>query len=169
MKALSLFLFFFTFQLVSAAQTPTFKTAVEYNDYIIALQVKVGESIGNFNKAVDSGSLSYANAMRERIVKVAEEALVRLRKMPAYNGNSSLKAATIPLFEFYKSCAENEYKEMITLVLGGGKIDDAVMERINKLVTQVTERENVLDQKFGAEQKKFAKDNNFTLSGDESE
>lgn len=166
MKAISLFLLLFGFQFVAAAQTPSFKTAVEYNDYIIALQNKVGKCIADFNKAVDSGSLSYANAMREKIVKAADEALVKLKKMPAYNGNSSFREATIPLFAFYKSCAETEYKEMVNLVLGGKEIDDAVIARVNELVVLVTEKENKLDQQFAAEQRKFARENNFTLSGD---
>lgn len=169
MKTVSLLLLLFGFQLVTAAQTPSFKTAVEYNDYIIALQNKVGASIAEFNKAVDSGSLSYANATREKIVKAADEALIKLKKLPAYKGNSSFREATIPLFAFYKGCAENEYKELVNLVLGGKPIDDAVMTRINELIAQVTEKENKLDQQFAAEQKKFARDNNFTLSGDSPE
>lgn len=166
MRTLWTLLFAIGFQLVSVAQSPTFKTAVEYNDYIVGQQKRVFNAINEFNKSVDSGSVRYSHSKREAIVAVVDDALIQLRKLPAYKGDGGLKAATIPLFEFYKTSAEVEYKEMIDLVLGSENIDDSIMKRINQLVAQVTEKEKKFDADFAAAQQKFAVDNHFTLSTD---
>jgi hypothetical protein len=164
MKNLILSLFLFGSWLVSAAQTPSFKSAVEYNNYIIALQSKVGESVGNFIKSFESRDLSLTNSMRENIVGAAEEGIVKLKSLPAYKGNSNFKNASIRLFEFYKICGETEYKELVSLTLGDKQKKEGATERVNQLVTDVTKKEKNLDDQFLSEQKKFAKDNDFDLS-----
>lgn len=165
MRILYALLFVCGFQLVSVAQTPTFKTAVEYNDYIITQQNRVLTAITDFNLSLDSGSIRYAHSKRDVIASVADDALLKLKKLPAYKGNTQFRAVTITLFEFYKSSAEVEYKEMIDLVMRPEKITNEIMKRINQLVDQVSDYEKKLDANFAEAQQKFATDNNFTLSG----
>jgi hypothetical protein len=164
MKNLTLFLFLLGSWLVTAAQTPSFKTAVEYNNYIVALQTKVGESISNFSKAVESMDLSRSTTLRENIVAVANDGLVKLKSLPAYKGNSSFKNASIRLFEFYKSCAQTEYKELVSLILGDQQKLAVSTERVNQLVAEITNKEKKLDESYLSEQKQFAKDNDFGLT-----
>ena len=166
MRLFYFLLFFVGMSLSTSAQKVEFKTGLEYNNYIIDLQSRIGQSIAAFNSSVDSGSASYTHSKRELIVKTVDEVLVKMKKLPAYNGNSEFRSASISLFEFYKACAEKEYKELVDLVLGSSQLNDAGKKRLNELMADVTSKEQVFDENFAAAQKKFADANNFTLSSD---
>lgn len=164
MKNLTLSLFLLVSWVVTAAQTPSFKTAVEYNNYIVDLQTKVSASISNFSKSFESRDFSLTNTMRENIVEVAKESLVKLKSMPAYKGNSNFKNASIRLFEFYKSCAQTEYKELVSLILDDKQKKEGSTERLNQLLAEVTKKEKSVDDSYLSEQQQFANDNDFRLA-----
>ena len=158
---------FFVFGLLQSAnaQTPKFASAVEYNDYIVGLQSKIGASMNDMLASLDSGSLAYSNKKLDDFKKTTVDAIAKLRALPGYKGNTRFRDAASQLFEFYKSCAENEFRELVALVLATNPPED-LAQRLSGLQTQVDGKEKKFDAMFQSEQEKFAKDNNFTLSSE---
>jgi hypothetical protein len=164
MKKLAFALFFCISYISLVAQSkPIFKTGVEYNDYIVNLQMGIMNSITDFTATFDSTSKTYTESKRLALVNNSKNSLAKLKLMPAFKGNMSFRNAAIKLFEFYQLIAETDYKKMVD-ILFKEKITDADKAIMDELVKSVTEKESVFDKAFLGEQKKFAKENNFTLS-----
>jgi hypothetical protein len=162
MKYLISFLLLIGISQFSIAQKTKFATAIEYNDYIVGLQNKIGVSINDFVTSLDSASLRHSTKMLNTLTHIIEDAIVKVKAMPSFKGNTSFKEATLQLFVFYKICSQNEYKEMMNLILAE-KQPDNLIEKLNELQTRVAKNEEKIDGIFQAEQMKFAKANKFEL------
>lgn len=163
MRHLFFFLFVFGLSQFSSAQTPKFATPVAYNDYIVDQQYKISATVNQLIESLDSGNLAYSTTKLDAMKKASDEAIARIKGLPAFKGNTSFRDAAAELFVFYKTCAENEFKELVVLLLGSSKPDN-YMDRIAALQKQVDEKEKKLDDVYISEQKKFARDNNFTIA-----
>jgi hypothetical protein len=164
MKKLAFALFFCVSYVSLVAQPkPTFKTAVEYNDYIVDMQMGIMNSIAAFTASFDSTSKTFTESKRLALVANSKNSIAKLKLMPAFKGNINFRNAAIKLFEFYQLIAEADYKKMVDIIFKQ-KITDADKVTLDELVKSVTEKEAVFDKAFLGEQKKFATANNFTLS-----
>jgi hypothetical protein len=164
MKKIAFALFFcISYISVVAQPKPIFNTAVDYNDYIVDMQMGIMNSIAAFTATFDSTSKTYTESKRLALVANSKNSLAKLKLMPAFKGNINFRNAAIKLFEFYQMIAETEYKKMADIIFKE-KITDADKMNMDELIKSVTEKEDVLDKAFLGEQKKFAAANNFTLS-----
>lgn len=141
-----------------------FKEANAYNDYIVDLQNQIGERMLAFNEAV-----SMSDATRESVqpdydtlLLVTKNCIAKLKKLPAYEGNVSLRNTAQQLFEFYQKTIEQDYKEMVDLIFGS-TLDEAALARLTVIMEKITADEKVYDENFAKEQQAFATKYNFEL------
>lgn len=164
MKHTVLFLLLFTASVAAPAQT-TFKDAVEYNDYIIVKQQRIGVLLTEYiSMATDSlPSAEKLEMKRKSAVTEVKKLVGDLKKMPAWKGNTAFRDASITLFVFYQSTLDNEFKEIAEILLKP-EITEADYKRIEELQKSISTREGPLDDVFLEAQRKFAAENNFTIA-----
>lgn len=146
------------------AQT-TFTTGIQYNDFIVAEQLKIGDLIAKFNDFIGAGSFSEAKSLLSGEMKAqARLSIGKIKKMPAYNGDVKLRDTAIALFTFYMNCFDKQYPEMLEIVAKGESMTTADSDRLDVILQDIIKTENGLDEAFANAQKAFAEKNGFTLS-----
>jgi hypothetical protein len=153
--------------LAGKTQPKTFKSAIAYNDYIVEEQKKIGAAIAVFTNSVGDTTFSKeikqqeSNTEQKRLLLVQQckTSVNNIKGLPAYGGNTKFKNASINLFNFYLSTAENEYKKMAA-ILYSATYDEAAL---NTLMDAVTSQEKIRDEEFQKAEQDFAKANKFTL------
>lgn len=165
MKKILLLLTCLTAFTASYAQTINFATAIEYNDYIVDKQLEIGNLIKRINAVIDDTTKTKSDAhdAREAAVVKSRSCIEDIQKMPAWKGNTELRDAAATLFGLYASCFENEYSKMINIIYKPVMSDEDKAE-LDRMMSSITERENVLDKRFNKAQEDFAKANGFTLT-----
>lgn len=160
----ALVLFMFTYG-TAAAQT-TYKTAIEYNDYIVGEQDKVGDLIAKFNTYISDDDYATARTLLAvDMKKQAQSTLKNVKNMPGWKGDVALRDAAVALFQFYLDCIQNEYVEMLNIVSkDAAAINQADYDRLDVILKNIVDKENGLDAAFEAAQTNFASKNGFTLT-----
>ena len=155
----------FSIALNSNAQLKKFETAVQYNDFIVAEQTKIGETIKAFiNIFTNSKDSAEIQDARKKIVSQADSAVSQMKGIAPFKGDTALKKNAISLFNFYSVTAAKEYDQLVKLSFNTTKSSTDVSKEMNGLVTQITEKEKQYDKNFSNAQKAFAARNNITLS-----
>ena len=85
----------------------TYKTAVEYNDYIVARQTTLMKNIMKFISVAEN-DLDSAENMLDGYVKETGIMVTDIKGMPAFKGDSSLRDAAVNIFGFYKMIFDND-------------------------------------------------------------
>lgn len=96
-----------------------FKTnsPVEYSNYIVAEQEKLGQHFLEFSNVLLSNSDFKANEeKRQAVVKEIELSLRRLRNMAAFENGTEFRNEAISIFELYRDLHMNEYAKIAMLV-----------------------------------------------------
>ena len=174
MNKLKYYIFFIAFagiiiackQSVKGENGVVYKSAVEYNDYIISRQSTLIKNVMDFVK-VSQNDLDSADKMLDKNVAELSIMINDLNGMPAYKGDSILRNAAINLFQFYKKVFSNEYKKLIEIRRnGGGATADGIAE-MNGIVERITKEEESYDKNFHNAQRDFAQKNNMKLTDNE--
>ena len=79
----------------------TYKSAVEYNDYIVSRQTTLMKNIMKFISVAEN-DLDSAEGMLDGYVKETATMVTDIKGMPAFKGDSSLRNAAVNIFGFYK-------------------------------------------------------------------
>ena len=141
----------------------TYKTAVEYNDYIVNRQTKMMKSVVEFGKVADI-SLDSAGLMLKQSVRDAEKMIAELKGMPPYKGDSALRDAAIASFSFYKKVFEKDYVDILNIRKKGQEnITEEDVAEANRIVEKISKDEEVLDKAFQNAQKDYATKNKMKL------
>jgi len=156
------FLLCLVWSLNGIAQQSEFKDAVSYNDYIVVEQMKIADAINQVAATFETGTQTDINAKLDELVAQIDKSITAVRAMPEYNGNKAFRDAAVDLFLFYRKIAQNEYKELSTLITGTDYSDE-ILKKMSDLITKITEDEKPYDYKFLTEQDNFAKQNNFQV------
>lgn len=145
-----------------------FSTAIEYNDYIVDQQNSIASAMLIFNDGLSDVAATKESAIYklEGLKTATKNSLANVRKISDYEGNVELRGATIDLFTFYEETFADEYLQLINL-LYQEEIDDATMAQMDALLMDISEREQVLDDKFGSAQQAFATKYDFELTTNE--
>jgi hypothetical protein len=151
-------------QSVKGSNGVVYKTAVEYNDYIISRQSTLIKNVMDFVQ-VSQTDLDSADKMLDKNVAIISIMINDLNGMPAYKGDSTLRNTGINLFQFYKKVFGNDYKKLIELRKNGE--DSASIAEINEIVQKVTKEEESYDKNFHNAQRDFAQKNNMKLTDNE--
>ena len=142
----------------------TFSNAVDYNDFIFKEQEKIVNSAMSLSEALQSGKSDVINIKYKEYGEQAKSSLDTVKQMGAFNGNTSLRDEATRLFQFYYSLYQNEYKEMIRIILKNVKIATKQdKSQLTKIQQQVEIKESRRDSAFAIEQSKFAAANNMQI------
>lgn len=148
----------------STAQNKKFANAVEYNDFIVKEQAKIGNKIQDFNKTFEQTTDStIMHIARKEIINQVDSSIKQLRKMVPFNADTSLKKSAISLFYFYRKAAVNEYAKIITIFLNNKISNDEKLKQFQDTYKLVTETEAIYDENFALAQRAFAVKHNIKL------
>jgi hypothetical protein len=144
----------------------TYKTAVQYNDYIVSRQSKMMQNILDFAKAADA-NLDSAEKMLAGYVKVTADNVEEIKGMPAYKGDTSLRDAAARSFAFYKNVFQNDYSRILEIRKKGADMTNEDVEEMQRVVEKITREEEGFDKTFHNAQKNFADKNHMKLMENE--
>ncbi len=168
MKKLLFILVVVTISLVSCNQSVkgkngvTYKSAVQYNDYIITRQTMLMKNVLDFGKIADE-NLDSAESILKKYSLQAEEMINELKGMPPYKGDSALRDAAVQSFGFYKRVFDRDYIDILNIRKKGTDISDEDVEKANIIVDKIGKEEEVFDKAFHKAQQKYADKNNMKL------
>ena len=140
----------------------TYKSAVEYNDYIVARQTTLMKNIMKFISVAEN-DLDSAENMLDGYVKETGTMVNEIKGMPAFKGDSSLRDAAVNIFGFYKKIFDNDYRDFIHLRKEQDGTSQDIEDRIQAIVKKIEEEEKGFDARFQSAQKDFARKNKMKL------
>jgi hypothetical protein len=139
-----------------------YKSAVQYNQYIMENQKDVINVMIEFGKVIDQ-SLDSADQVLDRGIEKADDAMTNVSGMPPFRGDTAFRNAAINSFEFYKSVLSNEYRQIVNVRRKGENKTTEDFNFLQKLPDEIGKREEKLDREFHNAQKAFADRNHLTL------
>lgn len=141
----------------------TYKSAVQYNDYIVNRQTNLMKNVLDFSKIADA-NLDSAEIMLKKYVRQAEEMIDEIKGMPPYKGDSALRDAATRSFIFYKKIFENDYVDILTIrKKGADNITEEDVAEANRIVDKIGREEEVFDKAFHTAQNDYATKNKMKL------
>jgi hypothetical protein len=149
-------------QSVKGTNGVTYKSPVQYNDYIVGRQTNLMKKFIDFSK-VSQINLDSAEKMLDGYIIEMSTMIDEIKGMPPYKGDSSLRDAAVRTFGFYKKIFENDYKQIIRLNKDGESITEEESAKVNSIVDDISKEEEKLDKAFHNAQKEFASKNNMKL------
>lgn len=150
------------------AQTPSFKSAADYNDYIIIEQTVIGKKLETFNQALASEDFKTAKKQHGELVTQISTSIQKINALPDYKGNSEFKKAAFELFTFYKMIIENDYVKIMEIAEKEG-INNKTFPKINNIFVSIQRDETVMYGLFNQAQTSFSKQFNMKISENELE
>ena len=161
------FLFVLALAVNGIAQPTRFNNAVEYNDFIVRQQTKVGEAIKEFITVfTDTNDSTKIQESRNQIAIEADSAVARVKRLVSFQGDTAFKQSSIRLYRFYASIARVEYDQIVRVSYNKSKKAEDIQKEIGAIVQDITEREKKVDADFVQAQKAFAAKHQFTLTSD---
>lgn len=151
-----LFFFLLSAPVTLGAQT-SFRHAVDYNDFIIGEQTRIGNAINGFNEACGKGKLKQMNTKHAEVLAQIKTSLTAVKALKPYKHNTAFRDAAIDLFEMYESVAANEYMEIIALMNEGIDVGNNRAKFIDVL-GKIDIRSKKVNDNFLAKQKAFAEE-----------
>jgi hypothetical protein len=150
------------------ANAQTFNSAVDYNDFIVSEQNKIGEKILVFNQRIGEAGITkeVMTEVLEDLLRTANTSILAVKDLSPYEGGEDLKQASVDLFQFYARLIDHDFREIINIIFTE-ELDDAAMTRLNDIVKKVQTDEAVLDEHFGKTQNAFAERHNMELKQNE--
>lgn len=141
----------------------TYKSAVQYNDYIVNRQTTLIKNVMEFSKTADI-NIDSAEAKLKTYVKEAEVMIEELKGMPPYKGDSSLRDAAISSFQFYKKVFEKDYMDILQIRRKGYDITEEDAANANSIIERISKEEEGYDKRFHEAQRNYADKNNMKLT-----
>lgn len=139
-----------------------FSSSVRYNDFIINNQTAVYSKIVELVNCMDKCDDTELRNKYKEFGDEAKNALKQTKRLTDFNGNTEFRDKAIDLFNFYIEVYEDAYKELIEMVIKGD-VTEKDQARMNKIVEEVTVKEEKLDAAFQAAQQKFADENDMQI------
>ena len=118
----------------------SYKSAVQYNDYIVGRQSKLMQHILDFTKAAEI-NLDSAEKMLVNYTNETAKTIEEIKGMPAYKGDTSLRDAAVRSFSFYKDVFQNDYSRIITIRKKGVDMTSEDIEEMQNIVGKITREE----------------------------
>lgn len=140
----------------------SYKTPIQYNDYIVSRQTTLMKNIVAFGKMAQANPDSAGN-MLNVFAKETTGFIREIKGMPLYKGDSSLRNAGVNIFTFYKKVFEVYYKQILEISKSGENGTEAGLSKLNNIVTDLNKEEEEVDKVFHTAQKDFAEKNKMNL------
>ena len=139
-----------------------YKTAVQYNDYIVGRQTTLMKNIVAFG-AMAQKDLDSAGKLLDIFTGETVGYIKEIKGMPPYKGDSSLRDAAVNTFTFYKKVFDNDYRQIIEINKSGESATEEGAAKVNKIVADITKEEAEFDKSFHNAQRNFAETNKMKL------
>jgi hypothetical protein len=139
-----------------------YKSAVEYNDYIVSRQTKIMQQVMDFVHA-SQVDLDSADRMLDTYVADIGGTIKEIEGMPAFKKDTSFRNAAIETFGFYKKIFGNEYKQLINIHKTGQSETEEGQAQMHQIVQSISDEEAKYDQAFHNAQRNFADKNHMKL------
>jgi hypothetical protein len=143
-----------------------YRSAAQYNDYIVSRQSKVMKNVMDF-VSVSETSLDSAEKLLDKYILQMDKIIEEISGMPAYKGDSALRDAAKATFVFYRKIFGKEYKEIIEIRREGGAFTEQGVAEMNGIVDRISREEEQYDKAFHNAQRDFAAKNNMKLTENE--
>lgn len=137
--------------------------AMEYNDMIVAEQLKIYAAMDDFNSSIDLGSDEEKEMSRKVLYQQTIVSIAALERLGAWKDDSAFRDAGLNLFNFYKNVVDNEFKEMLNILKNFDESLDSDVTRLEEIDQQIAEKEKKFDDAFLLQQDAFAKKWGFSL------
>lgn len=142
-------------------------TAIEYNDFIVNQQNRIGAELIKFNDLINADTnLTNKAAVLNQLKLVSStctDAIGQVEKLRPFDNDFGLKKAAMDLLIFYESVFNLEYVEFVEILYS----PQSNSQRMNELLLSVSDREQKLDAAFNKCQTDFSKFHNFSLRENE--
>lgn len=152
-------------QPVKGENGEVYTSAVQYNNYIIERQKRVGVYVSYFYKVLNSNLDSAAIVLEMNLSRI-NKSLDEIKRMPPYAGDSSFRKAAIRSFSFYKRLFEIDYPVVLSLHRKGATISQNDQQAIQKILDQIIRQEDSYDKELHNSQRDFAEKNQMSLGRD---
>ena len=153
---------FFVLAVVSCGGSSR-QSPIEYNDTIINEQYKVISLMLDLSD-VSWKDNTYAMEVRKQLEIQAKESHEKIKKLPPFGTDSRFRDTALKLFEFYVEVSANQYVEMLKIInKKGKKLTAQEMVSLDSLVTEITQKELILDGMFIRAQKYFARKHSLEI------
>jgi hypothetical protein len=147
----------------STSDKLTFSTAVEYNDFIIALQKGIKSKFDALQQEFGNANLEGIKRIQGELANECKSAIDTLNKLDAYEGNTAFRDAAIQLFTHYKDYSGAGLKEQIEIV-SKNELSPEDQNRLNQIDDEFAKKEEGLYNTLVEAQSTFAADNNMTIN-----
>ncbi len=168
MKNLILFFVLTLTFFAGTAQQKTFKTAVDFNDFVVNLQDSIGYSFLKITEIVGNDKLSIAEMKTASLQQLEKsKAIIKfctetLQKVKPFEKGELFKTAAINLFNYYYKTVDVQYRKIIE-ILSSGKYGDEETKQISDIQAKITAEEKTYDDAYINAQDGFAKHYHFEL------
>lgn len=148
--------------LISACREPmkakdgtVFKTAADYNDYIIARQTKVVQHIIDMgNKAETSPDTAYAYL--DSYARQTDTIIDEINGMPPFKQDSMFRNAAVNSFRFYRKLFAESYRRILQIRRDGRETTEEGFNEIVAITDTIRREEEKLDRALHNAQSVFA-------------
>ncbi len=167
MKAILLFLLSSVLFVFTQAQTVD--QAIAHNDKLVADQMKMIEAEDVFVKTiVDGKEQKVIESAFKVYLKTLKKLSKKYNKMKAFDSKDTFRRAMLEMIVVFKSVADNEYREMMTIYsMDVLSLTDVVFDRWEALTQLANDKETAANEQFLNAQKTFASEYQFTLNTSE--
>ncbi len=143
-----------------------FANAILYNQYIVVRHKELFEDIDIFNLASEHDN-SFASKTLDTILKHATQSLADIQKMAPYNNDSSFRETSADFFKYYGGKFVEDGKKLILIKskMDSGKVQEADYSNYTSLAKKIKSQSEPIESRLEEIQLRFARKNNFTLSG----
>lgn len=153
-------------QSVKGSNGVTYKSPVDYNNYIVTRQASLIKNILSFTEIAQT-NLDSAGQLLGLYENQTETMINEIKGMPPYKGDSSLRETALKSFRFYKKVFSDDYKRLIEIRKQGGEQTEEGVAEMNQIVEKLSKEEEQLDKAFHNAQQNFADKNKMKLDANE--
>lgn len=139
----------------------TYKSAIEYNDYIVDKQSVVIKLIDEFNDSSDSSIAGIGSFIDDAAAKISK-IIVDVEGMPEWKSSPVLRDKAVAMFREYKLMFAVSYKRMLA-ISSDGKITPEEEGELKELDENIEHDVSAVEDAFLVVQKKYASENNMKL------
>ncbi len=148
---------------VASAQTKTFSTAIEFNDYLVSQQFLIYDEIKNYNLAIDQGETDEVIWSKfNALVLATENVYNELDNVVPFQYGEKLLETFKNLIGFYVTTFKNDYKRITEIILKS-EISAEEETELQTILEKITLAEASYDEAFLKAQEDFASTYGFEL------
>jgi hypothetical protein len=142
----------------------TYKSAVQYNDFIVERHSTLMKNVIQLGNLKDA-EIDSAHVYLQRYTRQTEKMIREIKGMPAYKGDSTLRDAAIRSFGFYQRLFEEEYPLLMNIrKKGAANITEEDKAEGSRIVKRIVQEEEVYDKSFREAQENYARKNKMKLA-----